>query len=202
MFSFLFSLSLITLCNSNSIFLNSQPRKDSKNQIPDWSRAGCSCETTTWVLLFFFSSSFSFFKSYWRLTVCLSVSPCGLMYWSVLPVYLSVFQSVSPFVGESSPQQGPKCLKAHEDLTNIGLWSLFLKVFLDWSCWQLMFCVDTHRVPIYLKKKLPKKRVFPEDKEGKRVCEKPKIHHKPDKVACLAVIWSVNNSLLSALLSF
>lgn len=51
-----------------------------------------------------------------------------------------------------------------------------------------MFCVDTHRVPIYFKKKLPKKRVFPEDKEGKRVCEKPKIHHKADKVACLAVI--------------
>lgn len=38
-----------------------------------------------------------------RLTLCLSVSlslTCGLMYWSVLFVYRSVFQSHSPFDGE------------------------------------------------------------------------------------------------------
>lgn len=52
-----------------------------------------------------------------------------------------------------------------------------------------MFRVDMHRVPIYLKKeKLPKNKYFLGIKRGKKASEKPKIHHKPDEVACLAVI--------------
>lgn len=123
------------------------------------------------------------------LSVCQSVWVNVLICLTCLFICLPVCQSIC---GRIITTQGPKCLKAHEDLTNIGLWSLFLKVFLDWSCWQLMFCVDTHRVPIYLRKKPPKtakKQVFPGDKEGKKASEKPKTHHKPDEVACLAVIW-------------
>lgn len=65
-----------------------------------------------------------------RLSVCQSVSlTCGLMYWPVLYVFQSVFQSVSPFVGERSVTQG------HLPLST-GFWSL---VILDWSYWQPAF---------------------------------------------------------------
>lgn len=103
-----------------------------------------SCETTTSV---HFTGG--------RLSVCLSVCQCGLMYWSVLLVYLSVFQSVSPFVGE--PSHRAKCLNTHQDLTNIGLWSLFEGIF---GLKLLTASVLCWRAPCLNLKTLAKKQVL------------------------------------------
>lgn len=107
-FSFFLSLYalffIVILCNNNIFLLCLQMKNTHYFElISDWSRAAHSshfgCRQSEWFMWNYNYQCIS--PKADCLSVCQSVSlTCGLMYWSVLFVYRSVFQSVSPFVGE------------------------------------------------------------------------------------------------------
>lgn len=128
-FSLISSWSFCAATVTASLWI-SQPTKDSKPQKLN-AEAGCSCETTTpgALLCCFFLYYYSHFQlEADRLSVCLSVRVGSCIKLS----YLSIDLSFSPSVHlwENHHRTGAqKCLKAHQDLTNITLWSQILFFF-------------------------------------------------------------------------